>query len=172
MDEIIVRITFWVFAAIAVAASLAVVANKSPVASAMSLVTTFLAVAGLYMTLGATFLSAVQILVYAGAIMVLFLFVIMLLNLETDPFSGIPIRRVVGVAAVFAFLFGAAAIVLGTTGVGTSESTTNGEGESIGRVFFADYVFPFEMASLLLLMAMIGAILIARRQPASQPENA
>jgi NADH-quinone oxidoreductase subunit J len=165
MDEIVVRIAFWAFAAVAVLSSLAVVANKNPVVSAMALVSAFLSVAGIYLTIGATFLTAVQILVYAGAIMVLFLFVIMLLNLEHDPFEGIPVRRVAAGAAVFAFLFGAAAVVLGSgagdTPAGGSETT--GEGSSIGRMFFADYVFPFEMTSLLLLIAMIGAILIARR---------
>src|SRR5262245_50714351 len=114
MDEFVLRLAFWAFAVVAVGSSIAVVANRNPVASAMSLVAAFLAVAGLYLTTGATFLSAVQILVYAGAIMVLFLFVIMLLNLESDPFEGIPVRRMVGAAAVFAFLFGATAVVLGS----------------------------------------------------------
>jgi NADH-quinone oxidoreductase subunit J len=162
--ELATTIAFYVFALLAIAASIGVVANKNPVASAMCLVATFVAVAGLYLTLSATFLAAVQILVYAGAIMVLFLFVIMLLNLSHDAFEGISVRRTMGGAIAFAFIFISIGLLWSTgPAPGESVSVRPGTGLEIGRTFLRDYVFPFEMASLLLLVAMIGAIVVARR---------
>jgi NADH-quinone oxidoreductase subunit J len=162
--ELVPQIAFYVFAILAILASVGVVANKNPVASAMCLVATFVAVAGLYLTLQATFLAAVQILVYAGAIMVLFLFVIMLLNLSGNTFEGISVRRTTGGAIAFAFIFITIGLLWGTgPAPGEAVSLRPGTGLEIGRTFLKDYVFPFEMASLLLLVAMIGAIVIARR---------
>lgn len=164
MDAALVeRIVFWTFSAMAVAGAIGVVMNRNPIPAAMCLVTTFLAVAALYLNLNAGFLTAVQILVYAGAIMVLFLFVIMLLNLEHDPMDIPGVGRAVGGAIGAAFIFAACAAITRFGGV-EGESLTDGSAQAVGKVFFADYVFPFEMASILLLIAMIGAVVIGRRK--------
>jgi len=167
MDSIIdpallTRIAFYLFAGMAVVSAIFVVAHRNPIVCAVALVTAFLAVAGLYLTLGATFLTAVQILVYAGAIMVLFLFVIMLLNLESDPFEKPHVARLVGGVLAVALMFGLVSILGGTETTG--QTIRDGSTEEVGKIFFGEYIFPFEMASLLLLVAMIGAIVIARRQ--------
>lgn len=158
---LVTRIAFYFFAAMAIVGALFVVTHRNPIVCAVSLVISFLAVAGLYLTLGATFLTAVQILVYAGAIMVLFLFVIMLLNLEHDPFEQPHVPRLAGAVLAIAMVFGLVAVVGGAVATGTSIRT--GSAGEIGKIFFGEYLFPFEMASLLLLTAMIGAIVIARR---------
>lgn len=164
MDLPIERIAFFAFSILAIVSAICVVVNRNPVGSAVALVMTFLAVAGLYLTLGATFLTAVQILVYAGAIMVLFLFVIMLLNLENDPFDLPGLRRLVGAGIAIALMFASIALVAGGSGAAQTESVRSGSGSEIGKLFFSDYLFPFEMASLLLLVAMIGAIVLARKR--------
>lgn len=163
MEALIERTAFYIFAIASIAGAIGVVMNRNPITSAMCLVMSFLSVAGLYLTLGATFLMAVQILVYAGAIMVLFLFVIMLLNLEQDPMEIAGVSRALGGVVGAAFLI---AVITGFTSfkeIG-GESITNGDAKAIGFVFANDYVFPFEAASILLLIAMIGAVVIARRK--------
>ncbi|MFG0316360.1 MAG: NADH-quinone oxidoreductase subunit J, partial [Planctomycetota bacterium JB042] len=100
-------------------------------------------------------------LVYAGAIMVIFLFVIMLLNLENDPFEEPHVPRLLGAGLAIALMFGLVAVLGGTVAVGTS--IRSGSAEEIGKIFFGEYIFPFEMALLLLLVAMIGVIVVARR---------
>ncbi|MFH0944410.1 MAG: NADH-quinone oxidoreductase subunit J [Planctomycetota bacterium] len=158
------RIAFFVFAIMAIATGIVVVVHRNPVTCAVSLVGTFLAVAGLYLTMGATFLTAVQILVYAGAIMVLFLFVIMLLNLEKDRFEVPGLSSLLGAAFALALMFAGVALVAGGSGAPATESLRPGTASEIGKVLFSDYLVPFEMASLLLLFAMIGAIVIARKR--------
>ena len=165
---LLTRIAFYFFSAMGIVSAIFVVAHRNPIACAVALVNTFLAVAGLYLTLGATFLTAVQILVYAGAIMVLFLFVIMLLNLERDPFEKPHVSRLVGGVLAVALMFGAVSVLGGVEASG--RSVRDGSAEEIGKIFFGEYIFPFEMASLLLLFAMIGAIVIARRQ-AGEPAS-
>ncbi len=168
--EVLERVAFYVMAVIAVASALLVVVNRNPVASAMSLVGTFLAVAGLYLTLNATFLSAIQVLVYAGAIMVLFLFVIMLLNLEREPFDLPGFGRIAGFALSVVLLFSLISLALNAT-ARPETSARGGSGAEIGDVFFSDYLFPFEMASLLLLVAMVGVIVVARRRKPEEEEE-
>lgn len=167
MEALIERIAFLIFAVASIAGAIGVVMNRNPITSAMCLVMTFLSVAGLYLTLGATFLMAVQILVYAGAIMVLFLFVIMLLNLEQDPLEIAGISRALAGVVGAAFLI---AVITGFTSFRkvTGESLTDGGAKAVGVVFANDYVFPFEAASILLLVAMIGAVIVARRKHGGQ----
>ncbi len=160
--SLVTRIAFYLFSAMAIISSLVVVVNRNPVACAVALVSAFLAVAGLYLTLGATFLTAVQILVYAGAIMVLFLFVIMLLNLDKDPFGVPGVSKLLGAVLAIGMMF-ATVTFLGAFDAPAGRSIRDGSGAEIGKTFFSDYLFPFEMASLLLLVAMIGAIVVARR---------
>jgi len=169
MDLPLDRIAFYCFSIVAIASAIAVVVNRNPVASAISLVSAFLSVAGLYLTMGATFLTAVQVLVYAGAIMVLFLFVIMLLNLEHDPSELPRLSRLAGAGLAVALMFAAVALVAGGSGALESESLRAGSASEIGKLFFSEYLFPFEMASLLLLFAMVGAIVVARKRSVSTP---
>ncbi len=163
MDSIFSTIAFYVFAALAIVSAIGVVALRNPIASAMSLVMCFVAVGGLYLNLGATFMSAVQILVYAGAIMVLFLFVIMLLNLEVEPRDVPGVSRLLGAALTIGLLFATAAY-LGAHGPPPGESLRSGTAKEIGKLFANEYMFPFEAASILLLVAMVGAIVVGRRR--------
>lgn len=155
---------FYLVAALSVVAAAGVVLFRNPISNVLSLLFAFFCLATIYLLAGFQFLAATQILVYAGAIMVLFLFVIMLLNLSHDAFEGISVRRTMGGAIAFAFIFISIGLLWGTgPAPGESVSVRPGTGLEIGRTFLRDYVFPFEMASLLLLVAMIGAIVVARR---------
>lgn len=159
---------FFYFALIIAAASVLVVALHNPIYSALALLIMFFHVAGLYVTLHAEFLAAVQIIVYAGAILVLYLFVVMLLNLKHDDryHRQWPIAACVGTALVVE-----AIILTLLKGRTTSPLPSNqgtaveglGNTESLGDVLYSTYLFPFEVASLLLLVAMIGAIVLAKR---------
>jgi NADH-quinone oxidoreductase subunit J len=156
------------FAALLVATSLMVVLHKNPVTSALFLVLGFCSLAGIYLILRAEFLGMVQIVVYAGAIMVLFLFVIMYLNLQHDVETGlqIAVRRGIG------WFVGALLLLVGGTllrrgwALGPANETLpgaeNGNVASIGRMLYSRYLFPFEITSILLLVAMVGVIVIAR----------
>jgi NADH-quinone oxidoreductase subunit J len=156
------------FAALLVVTSLMVVLHKNPVTSALFLVLAFCSLAGIYLLLRAEFLGMVQIVVYAGAIMVLFLFVIMYLNLQHDVETGlqIAVRRGIGW-----FVGGLLLLVGGTLmrrgwALGPANDVMpgaeNGNVASIGRVLYSRYLFPFEITSILLLVAMVGVIVIAR----------
>ena len=162
---------FYVFAAIAVAASLLVIAQKNPIYSVLLLIASFGALSGLYVLLEAPFVAVIQIIVYAGAIMVLFLFVVMLLNAphEDTEFD----ERVHPLLRPGPMRFGAfLAIVLvvelwWALGRGGDTGAFPGGAVSsvavIGRSLFTDYAFPFEVTSILILVAMVGAVVLARR---------
>jgi NADH-quinone oxidoreductase subunit J len=158
-------LVFYFFAAMAVVGALMMVTRKSAVHSAVYLVLTFVSIAAIYVLLGADFLFAVQVLVYAGGIMVLFLFVIMLVNLE-DPrrLSGGRLR--LGLSAVLTLmLFGMLALVFVRNAPAPGAPVVaSGAGniERIGLVLYQQYLLPFEAVSLLLLVAMIGAIILGR----------
>lgn len=159
---------FYVFAAMALGCALLVVANpfsRNPVTSALFLVLAIVALAGLFVLLHAYFLAAVQILVYAGAVMVLFLFVIMLLDLKAEERRRI--RRVGGVAAL-AVVGGITALLLGAVtgagpGAGLPPATLEGTAEPLGRMLFTEYLLPFELLSVLLLAAMVGVVLLSKK---------
>jgi NADH-quinone oxidoreductase subunit J len=169
---------FYLFGAIAVVASLLVIAQRNPIYSVLLLIASFGALSGLYVLLDAPFVAVIQIIVYAGAIMVLFLFVVMLLNApreDTDEdlvAAAATVRRrtISGVqrfGAVMAVAFGielwwALTKHGGEAGVfpGGSVSSVS----EIGRLLFTDYAFPFEVTSVLILIAMVGAVVIARRE--------
>ncbi|MEE9217871.1 MAG: NADH-quinone oxidoreductase subunit J [Acidobacteriota bacterium] len=161
------QLIFYVFASVAVVSGFMVIMQRNVVHSALFLVGTFFSVAGIYVLLGAEFLAIVQLLVYAGGIMVLFLFVIMLVRLDQThgkrrwPFTGI-----VGVIMVV-LLVGATLglMVEGGRDAGTGpveQAPEAGNMERIGMSLFSDYILPFEVASILLLVAMVGAIVLAR----------
>jgi NADH-quinone oxidoreductase subunit J len=145
-----------------------VIANpitRSPVTSAMFLVLTIVSMAGLFVLLHAFFLAAVQVLVYAGAVMVLFLFVIMLLDLKEEEQ-----RRIKGAAAVLGVAASGliAAVVIGTIrrsvlGYALERSREDGSTLALGQALFTRFALPFEIISLVLLVAMIGTVLLSRR---------
>ena len=162
------HLLFTILASLAVLCGLLVVTRRNAVHSALFLVGVFLSVAGIYVLLGAEFLAAVQLLVYAGGILVLFLFVIMLVKI--DKTSG-PRRRSF-LSAVALLLVVALAAMLGsilfqggqggTTGPPPVVPGAPGNMERVGLSLFKDYLLPFEVASVFLLVAMIGAIVLAR----------
>ncbi len=160
---------FILLAALAVASAIAMISHKNPVYSAVFLIITFFAVAGCYYLLQAPFLSIVQIIVYAGAIMVLFLFVIMLLNPREEirlPLHG-PYQ--VAFAALFAAILLLQLVLFIIAAVPTFHSSAgheavSGEVEPLGLLLFTKYIYPFEIASLVLLVAIIGAVVLGRKK--------
>ncbi len=163
---------FLVFGALALGAALGMVVQRNSVHAALLLVVNLLAVAVLFLTLGAEFLFVSQIIVYAGAIVVLFLFVIMLLGVDRDEVLTEPrrfqIRQLVLGGVVSVVLIGSLVGVLASGRLGASlPDATEGFGsaESIGEVLFRSYLLPFEITGLLLLVATIGILMLAKRKP-------
>ena len=158
-------VIFFFFAAVAVLFALVVVLHRNPVVGALSLVASFFALAVMYVLLEAPFLAALQVIVYAGAIMVLFLFVIMLLNLQhaAEP-ANRPIQQFLGYTSC-AFL--GVGLVYYLLKYAIFESLPTGpfraDAGAIGVALFEEYVFPFEMVSILLLAAIVGALLLSGR---------
>lgn len=156
---------FYLFAALAVVGGIMMITRKNAVHSAVYLVLTFVSISAIYILLGADFLFAVQVLVYAGGIMVLFLFVIMLVNLE-EPKRYTGGRLHLGLsAALTAVLFGTLALVFLEDAPSVTlqaAPVTEGNLQLVGLALYRDYLVPFEAVSLLLLVAMIGAIVLGR----------
>lgn len=158
---------FILFAGLAVGCAISMVAQRNPLYSAISLIGVFIALACLYVTLAAPFIAAVQVIVYAGAIMVLVVFVIMLLNVEEEERRPARLQFLiptgVGLAAV---LFAEAAFIIYFVQASPSTPTGNisniGLTSSIGAGLFTTYLLPFEITSILLLMAIVGAMTLAR----------
>ena len=167
-------VAFWAFAAVAIASALLCITRKSPVASALWLVNTLFCLAALYVLLGAHFIAAVQVLVYAGAIMVLFLFVIMLLNLGRagpSDLKGAWGRVVAGVAGLVLLvelyvLNGAVPpdVLRLPPGVVDQTVAARGAVRAVAQPLFQGYLVPFEITSVLLLAAMVGAVVLAKRR--------
>jgi NADH-quinone oxidoreductase subunit J len=163
------QVLFWVFAVATVASASAVIFTRNPIASAMSLVATFFFLSGVYVLLWAHTIAALQVLVYAGAIMVLFLFVIMLLSLsDHGPTMTFSPSRIAGGAAVLG-LFVALVAVFRKLPVVELGWTTNGARlaefgtiKHLGEVLYTQWLFPFEAVSLLLLVAIVGAVVVAK----------
>jgi NADH-quinone oxidoreductase subunit J len=157
---------FYVFAAIAVISALGMVLNiRNPVAAAMSLVVTMVSLAAIYVLMEAHLVAAIQIMVYGGAIVVLFLFVVMLLNLRNEEFP--PGRqRVMKIAAVLFGFFVLAELFRAIGGLPDPPPSPEGFGgyRQVGMVLYTDYVLLVEMASLLLTAAMVGALILAKRK--------
>jgi NADH-quinone oxidoreductase subunit J len=155
---------FFLFAAIAVIFATVVVLHRNPVVGALSLVASFFALAVMYVLLEAPFVAALQVIVYAGAIMVLFLFVIMLLNLQHAPEPHTrPIQQFLGYTSGSAFAIGLIYFLVkyGITSMPTSPFQA--DARAIGIRMFEAYVFPFEMVSILLLSAIVGALMLSAR---------
>jgi NADH-quinone oxidoreductase subunit J len=158
-------LVFYLFAAVSVAAAVSVIAQKRAVYSALSLIVCLGALAGLFFQLGFQFIAAVQVIVYAGAIMVLFVFVIMLVGPQSEVFKGDGLRYVsfwaIPLALVFVFLLIQAFPAY--LGVPSGGPSAQGSVENVGLSLFKDYVVPFEVTSILILVAILGAIVLARR---------
>jgi len=159
---------FYVLAALILGFGVLVITAKSTVHSVLFLVADFLCVAALYVTLRAPFLAVIQVMVYAGGIVVLYLFVVMLVNLKRPPEAHSDPRRLsrLGVVMAAAVLAEVAAIfAVGWARPAGVEGTLSPQNvEQIGRALYTDYLIPFELASFLLLVAMIGAIILAKRE--------
>ena len=164
-------VSFYALAAVAVGASLLVIAQRNPIYSVLLLIASFGALSGLYVLLDAPFVAVIQIIVYAGAIMVLFLFVVMLLNApheDTEYDERVhpllrpgPMRFGAALALVLAVELWWALTAGGESGVFAGGSVASVA--AIGRLLFTEYAFPFDVTSILILVAMIGAVVLARR---------
>src|SRR3989449_6896101 len=161
-------VLFILFAALAVGCGISMIAQRNPLYSAISLIGVFISLACLYVMLAAPFIAAVQVIVYAGAIMVLVVFVIMLLNVEQEEHSPARLRSLIPIAVgLAAILFAEAAFIIFFVHTSPSTPTDNisnvGLTSSIGAGLFTSYLLPFEITSVLLLMAIVGAMTLARR---------
>lgn len=161
-------VMFYFFAALAIASAILMVTRRNIVHGAVFLITTLLATAGIFLQLQAEFLFVVQIILYVGGIMVLFVFVIMLVNLDVS-LHLVQFNRQRFVAGVLAVVL--AAQVLGafwvgrtSLGPGASQAMEPKNTEAVGQALFQRYMLPFEIASILLLVAMIGAVVMAKRR--------
>jgi NADH-quinone oxidoreductase subunit J len=172
------RIAFWVTAAIVVLGALSTVWQRNLVAAVMSLVATFFGLAATYAMLSAHFLAALQVLVYAGAIMVLFIFVVMVLNRdESDRWAwrGLFSKSLGAVALVYTVVRVSEYLTALVPPRPEAPPATFGTVAGVGELLFTDYLFAFEAVSLLLLIAVIGAVVVARAHrapgPAAAPES-
>jgi NADH-quinone oxidoreductase subunit J len=164
-------VVFAIISVVVTVCAIFVISHRNPVSSALFLIATMVSLAILFLTLNAPFLAAIQIIVYAGAIMVLFLFVIMLLNLRKDEFG--PERK--RAQRFFAILFGFLFLILIATAINVGLSTLGHPGtpttklapagvEMLAELLFTKYLFPFELASVLLLVAIVGAVVMAKKK--------
>jgi len=165
------EIVFWILSFGAVVSAIFCVTRKTAVVSALMLVLTFMFLSGLYLTLQAQFLAVVQVAVYAGAIMVLVLFVIMLLNLSAEEFHFRGnMKSVVGLVAAAGVLAQILAVIFSSKDRLPQALDANagqlGTTASIGMALYSSYAFPFEMASIILISAAVGAIILAKKRVA------
>ncbi len=168
--EILQQFFFYLVAFITIVAGLCVISCKNPINSAISLVLTFFCLAVFYVTLHAPFMAAIQIMVYAGAIMVLIIFVMMLLNQGAEVVARYR-HAVIGAFIAAALMMIQVIVILkqgdvnGVVGpVSSAMVESVGHTELIGMALFTDFLFPFEIASILLLVAIVGAVVLAKRE--------
>src|SRR5881296_1207556 len=164
-SHLMIQILFFLFAALAAGAAINVLVQKHVLYSALSLILMLTAMSVLFVLLGADFLAVIQIIVYAGAIMVLFVFVIMLLNLPADEDGADRLRwlKFIGIPLGLFFLFLVTATLWNVeTGTGTQPRFV-GSPQAIGQTLFTDYLLPFEVTSLLILIALVGAVVFAKK---------
>ncbi len=159
---------FYFLAFLSILSALAVVFAKNPIHSVLYLVVCFFSIAGHYVMLNAQFLAIVHIIVYAGAIMVLFLFVIMLLNLnrESEPHKSslLKFAAVVSGGALFLVLLASLKTIDLPAVAGDMANSDTGLVKNLGKVLFTDFVLPFEISSILLISAMVGAVILAKKE--------
>src|SRR5271169_1080905 len=159
-------ILFWFFSIAMLLCGFMVIANRNPVASALFLVLLFVFLAGLFVLLEAFFIAAIQVLVYAGAVMVLFLFVIMLLDIKASERRKFKVLGVVGGIAVGLAFVWELVIILSQSvePLAGGGAELRGGLEEVVKPFFAHYMLPFEVTALLLLVAMIGVVLLSKKE--------
>jgi NADH-quinone oxidoreductase subunit J len=162
-------VIFWIFAVPLVLTALGVIVAKSPVYAAMNLVATFFCMAGLYVLLSAHLIAFMQVLVYAGAVMVLFLFVIMLLSLgnehlEKEKRRAMQYFGALGALALLAILAAAISRVPDQAMGAIAQPDRFGTVKAVGQVLYTEFLLPFEVTSLLLLVAIVGAVVIAKER--------
>jgi NADH-quinone oxidoreductase subunit J len=161
-------VAFYVLGALILLFAVLVITMKSTVHSVLFLVADFLCIAALYVLLQAQFLAVIQVLVYAGGIVVLYLFVVMLVNLKRPPEAHSDPRRQGTLALVMSVAVLAELIAVSAYGYLKPEAVTAvlspNNIEQVGRMLYTDYLIPFEVASMLLLVAMVGAIVLAKRE--------
>ncbi len=163
-------VLFYVLGSVAVGSALLVVTRRNPVMSVLCLILNFFCLAGLYLTLRAQFIAVIQIIVYAGAIMVLFLFVIMLLNLgdERKLTDGLSWKKILTGGMAFALLAEVTVILTGYANPAvvplSARAEEVGTVEFIGTQLFTKFQFPFEVTSLLLTAAIVGAVVLAKKK--------
>ena len=161
---------FWIFAVLTVIFGAAVVLNRNPVASALCLVVSFLGLSALFMSLDAFFIGIIQVLVYAGAVMVLFLFIVMLLDIRAEQRRGINWLAATGGTGVAVILLIQICVVVKHFQPARRifpplvRSTTD-DVWNIGRLLFSNYNLPFQVIAVLVLVATIGVVLLSRREP-------
>ena len=158
-------IAFWILAFIIVGSSIAVITLRNPLHSALALILNLTAVAGIFALLHAHFLAMVQIIVYAGAIMVLVVFVLMLLNVKQEPHgrTGFVLIGLSGLAgAVFLWAI-SLKLSLVDRFIAHAPLPAEGTVENVGRLLYTTYLFPFEAASVLIMAALLGAVMLAKR---------
>jgi NADH-quinone oxidoreductase subunit J len=163
---------FWLLAAIALIASVSMIVQRNPVYSALFLIVTLLSIAGLFLLLSAQFLAVIQIIVYAGAIMVLFLFVIMLLDIRRmeDTISRVKLQKSLGL--LLGVVFFLETVLVLRSGMVRDIAVTAatplvpdfGTAAGLGRALFSQYVFPLQLAAVLLFVALIGAVVLSKRR--------
>ncbi len=160
------EILFYICAAVAVLAALNVVLQRTPVYSALSLILVLCLLAVIYLLLGAEFIAVIQVIVYAGAIMVLFVFVIMLLNAGREvPSERSRLARWLGIPLVIGFLLELLWVVWNQFPSGTAPAADFDAGPTaIGHLLFRNYVLPFEVTSVLILVAILGAVVLAKKE--------
>jgi NADH-quinone oxidoreductase subunit J len=158
-------VAFLVLAAIAVAGAVNVIVQRHPIHSALSLIAVMIALAGLFLMLESEFIAAIQIIVYAGAIMVLFIFVIMLLNAGTEERTNMSrMARYAGVPLAIFLLIELTYQIGAATMSMPSQPATEGATRGLSLLLFQDFVFPFELTSILILIAIVGALVLAQRR--------
>ena len=166
---------FLFFAIVAVASSVAMILQRNPIYCVLLLIMVMISIAGLYLMLDAQFVAIIQIVVYAGAIMVLFLFVIMLLNLSREEGGVFRIQKPLAVLLAALLFLPVAAMIMSYAGGGTTPPADGGGGgfgevEQIGTLLFTKYLLPVEIAAVLLLIAIVGAVVLTRKGTVSVGE--
>ena len=160
---------FWIFALLMLVFGAAVIINRNPVASALSLVVSFLGLAALFLLLDAYFIGVIQVLVYAGAIMVLFLFIIMLLDLRAEKLRKINwIATAGGIAVALALFIQILSVVerlpAAKQAIGPLPRMTSDDVHRIGLLLFTNYTLPFQIIGIVILIATVGVIILSRRE--------
>jgi len=161
---------FWFFAVLAVASAALCIVQRNPVSAALWLVSTMFSLAAIYVLLNAQFIAAIQVLVYAGAVMVLFLFIIMLLNLQAEARRPINWLAAVGGSAVAVILLIQIVRIIGNVQAAQQTfplvaSSTTDDVRNVGALLFRDYNLPFQIIGVLVLVATIGVVLLSKREP-------